>query len=47
MMQQNVLDIHFRLFPSPHSVSKRGKVDFRDFVSNFGRNMGANFIFNN
>jgi hypothetical protein len=39
-MLQDVLNIQFRLFPSPHSGFRRGKVDFRDFVSIFGQNDG-------
>jgi hypothetical protein len=37
MMHQNALNIQFKPFPSTQRPLKRGKVDFRIFVSNFSQ----------
>jgi hypothetical protein len=44
---QDVLDIYFRLFLSPQSAFRRGKVGFHDFVSIFSQNVGRQLGFIN
>jgi hypothetical protein len=47
MMHSDILNIHFRLFPSLHSDLEHGKVVFCDFVSIFSLNYQVLIIFLN
>ncbi len=40
-----IVNIHFRLFLSPHSVSERGKVGFLKLISIFGQKLRHLFFF--